>query len=289
VHRELGREVATAKAKDLVRMAVAKASRLQPIQRPSFDVNHQALVIGGGLAGLTAALTVADQGFDVVLVERSGELGGNLTHIYTGFDGSDPRLCCARRSAASRNHARIRSCSTPSCTRSMAMWVPFESRVREQGGKWHEIKHGVIVIATGAREIEPREYGYRALQGVITQREYEERLGNAGRTRRARSPVGGDDPVCRVPRRGTSILLPHLLLPGDQERAQDQGESSPDTEVYVLYRDIRTFGFKEDLYREARQRGVVFLQYDPDKKPAVTNGNGRLLVSLSGPARGRNR
>jgi heterodisulfide reductase subunit A-like polyferredoxin len=276
VHRELGHEVATAKAKDLVRMAVAKASRLKPIQRPSFDVNHQALVVGGGLAGLTAALTIADQGFDVVLVERTDELGGNLTHIYTGFNGSDPQTLLRETVSRVRNSPRIRVLMNSELHKVEGYVGAFESRIREHGGKWHEIKHGIIVIATGAREIEPKEYGYGALNGVVTQREYEQRLADqAGAVPKSVvmiQCVGSRDeqhPYC------SRICCSQAI-----KNALKTKEASPDTQVYILYRDIRTFGFKEDLYREARQRGVIFLEYDPDKKPTVAKANGRLTVQL---------
>ena len=282
VHRELGREVATAKAKDLVRMAVAKASLLQPIQRPSFDVNHQALVIGGGLAGLTAALTIADQGFDVVLVERSGELGGNLTHIYTGFDGSDPQALLRETIGRVRNHARIQVLLNAELHKVDGYVGAFQSRVREQGGKWHEIKHGVIVIATGAREIEPKEYGYRTLNGVVTQREYEQLLADAaGEDKAGAAPESVVMIQCVGSRDKEHPYCSRICCSQAIKNALKTKERNPDTQVYVLYRDIRTFGFKEDLYREARQRGVVFIEYDPDKKPAVTGSNGRLMVQVS--------
>ena len=283
VHRELGREVATAKAKDLVRMAVAKASRLEPIQRPSFDINHQALVIGGGLAGLTTALTIADQGFDVVLVERLGELGGNLKHIYTGFNGSDPQVLLHDTIRRVRSHPRIRLLLNSELHKVDGYVGAFESRVREQGGKWHEIKHGVIVIATGAQEIEPQEYEYGRLAGVMTQRELEELL--AGGSSKPDGAMAAPQSVvmiqCVGSRDEEHPYCSRICCSQAIKNALKIKERNPDTQVYVLYRDIRTFGFREDLYREARQRGIVFFEYDPDKKPVVTGGNGRLAVRVS--------
>jgi heterodisulfide reductase subunit A-like polyferredoxin len=238
VHRSLGREVATAKAKDLVR--------------------------------------IADQGYDVVLVERSDELGGNLTHIHTGFNGSDPQALLRETVSRVRSNPRIRVLMNSELRQVEGYVGAFESRIREQGGKWHEIKHGVIIVATGAREIEPKEYGYGALSGVVTQREYEQSLASGS---------GG------VP---SSVVMIQCVGSRDEQHpycsriccsqaiknALKTKDASPNTQVTVLYRDIRTFGFKEDLYREARQRGVLFLEYDPDKKPTVTTSNGRLTVQL---------
>ena len=281
VHRELGRDTATEKAKDLVRMAVAKASRLVPIHGLAFEVNHQALVIGGGLAGMTAALAIADQGFDVVLVEREGELGGNLRHIYTGFNGSDPQQHLRDTIKLVGENERI-SVLLDSELREVSGYVgAFKSRVRQKDGTWHELEHGAVVVATGAREIEPVEYGYGAMPGVMTQREYEQliRAGKpGGSTEGSRSVVmiqcvGSRDeehPYC------SRICCSEAI-----KNALETKRRNPEAQVAILYRDIRTFGFKEDLYREARLRGVIFLEYDPDKKPVVQNENGRLSVQVA--------
>ncbi len=292
VHREAGREVATSKAKDLVRMAVAKASRLRPIQRSSFEVNHQALVVGGGLAGMTAALTIAEQGFEVILVEREAELGGNLRHIYTGFNGSDPQQLLRETIRRVQKDERITVLLEAELREVKGYVGAFETRVRQNGSttsasagsaQWHEIKHGAIVIATGAREIEPTSFGYGALPGVMTQREYEQFL--AGR-----APGKGEAGL-----KPQSIVMVQCVGSRDEEHpycsriccseaiknALKTKELSPETQVYVLYRDIRAFGFKEDLYREARKQGVVFLEYDVDQKPLVQGQNGRLSVEVA--------
>ncbi|MBN1315143.1 MAG: CoB--CoM heterodisulfide reductase iron-sulfur subunit A family protein, partial [Anaerolineales bacterium] len=277
VHRELGREVATRKAKDLVRMAVAKASKLRPIHGQSFDVNHDALIVGGGLAGMTAALTIADQGFDVVLIEREAELGGNLRHIYTGFDGSDPQKLLQETIGRLTSNGRI-SVLLNTELREVSGYVgAFESRVREKDGTWHELHHGAIVVATGAQEIEPLEYEYGALPGIITQREFEALLVSDEGT----VPESVVMIQCVGSRDDKHPYCSRICCSEAVKNALETKRRNPQAQVAILYRDIRTFGFKEDLYREARQNGVVFMEYDPDKKPVVQQKNGKVTVQLA--------
>jgi heterodisulfide reductase subunit A-like polyferredoxin len=282
VHRSLGREVATAKAKDLVRMAVAKASRLQPIQRASFEVNHDAMVVGGGLAGMTAALTVADQGFDVVLLEREGELGGNLRHIFTGFDGTDPQNLLRETIRQVRNNKRITVVMDAELREVSGYVGAFQTRVRQKDGAWHEFKHGAFIIATGGREIVPVEYGYRQLAGVMTQREYEQLLGSG--------EPGGESALrpqsvvmvqCVGSRDDAHPYCSRICCSEAAKNALKTKELFPEAQVAILYRDIRTFGFREELYRQAREKGVVFLEYDPETKPVVEGQNGRLVVRVA--------
>jgi heterodisulfide reductase subunit A len=266
VHRHLGREVATTKAKDLVRMAVAKAALLRPIQRQAFEVNHRALVVGGGLAGMTAALAVAEQGFDVVIIEREAELGGNLRHIFTGFAGSDPQNLLRETISRLDRNERISVLLNADLREVKGYVGAFESRVRQNDGTWHEIEHGAIIIATGAQETEPAEYGYGSLPGVITQREYEELLAGA----RADRPVDQEPPgsvvmiQCVGSRDDEHPYCSRICCSQAIKNALQAKEKNPETQVAVLYRDIRTYGFREDLYRQARERGVIFLEYDPD-------------------------
>jgi heterodisulfide reductase subunit A-like polyferredoxin len=286
VHRELGREVATEKAKDLVRMAVAKASRLRPIQRLAFEVNHRALVVGGGLAGMMAALTVADQGFDVVLLEREGELGGNLRHIYTGFDGSDPQGLLSDTIRRIGENERISVLLNAELRQVSGYVGAFESRVRQADGTWHDLKHGAIIIATGGREIEPSEYGYGTLPGVMTQRQYEQLI-RGGRS--AESQEGPNSVVmiqCVGSRDEAHPYCSRICCSEAIKNALETKRRNPSAEVAILYRDIRTFGFKEDLYREARASGVLFLQYDPENKPTVQSQNGRLAVQVAAQPEG---
>ena len=283
VHRHLGREVATVKAQDLVRMAVAKAARLRPIQRQAFEVNHRALVVGGGLAGMTAALAIAEQGFDVVILEREAELGGNLRHIFTGFNNSDPQSLLRETINRLNRNERITIMLNAELREVKGYVGAFSSRVRQSDGDWHELEHGAIIIATGAQETEPTEYGYGSLPGVITQREYEELLvgGSTGQPADQEPPGSVVMIQCVGSRDDEHPYCSRICCSQAIKNALQTKEKNPETQVAVLYRDIRAFGFREDLYRQARERGVIFLEYDPDGKPAVQRSNGRLSVQLS--------
>jgi len=313
-------ERATEKAKELVRMAVAKARKLRPVETSTFEVNHRALVIGGGLAGMSAALSIAEQGFGVTLVEREAELGGNLRHIYTPLpDGygtpadlraslrageadvrtslrtgrtgeADPQVLLRETIEAVAANPRISVLTGAEIVGVGGYVGQYRTAVRLADGRQEEVQHGVIVVATGARQIEPTEYLYGQDERVITQRELEERLAEEEEAGGRKQEAGGrrqegirsvvmiqcvgsrDDahPYC------SRVCCTEAIKNALALKARDPG-----TDVYILYRDIRTFGFKERYYREARRQGVVFLQYDKDQKPdVVTTPGGRLRVDV---------
>ncbi len=186
VHRDDHRS-ATDKAKELVRMAVAKARKLRSIEHATFEIDHRALVIGGGLAGMTAALSIAEQGFRVTLVEREAELGGNLRHIFVPlptdqstnlpiYQSTDPQALLKRTIEAVSSNPRI-SVLTGAEVVDVGGYVgQYRTTVKLAGGQQEEVQHGVVVVATGARQIEPVEYLYGQDERVITQRELEEML-----------------------------------------------------------------------------------------------------------------
>ena len=271
---------ATEKAKDLVTMAVAKARHLRSISRQTFEVDRRALVIGGGLAGISAALSIARQGFPVWLVERQAELGGNLRHIHTGLHPQDdPQALLRETLAALAAEPRAHVLTQTEILSVGGYRGQFRTRVRTADGQEQELEHGAIVVATGARAITPSEYLYAQHERVITQRELEERLadpsfaaGLQGRAVTMIQCVGSREPqrpycsrVCC-----TEALKNSLAI----KRA------APDCRVTVLYRDLRSYGFREDLYRQARAAGVVFLEYAVERKPVVTPSGDQLQVAV---------
>jgi heterodisulfide reductase subunit A-like polyferredoxin len=273
VHRD-DHAAATEKAKELVRMAVAKARRLHPVEVGTFEVSHRALVIGGGLGGMVAALSIAEQGFGVTLVEREAELGGNLRHIYTALpdrtdDGAgDPQALLERTIEAVSANPRISVLTSCKVVDVGGYLGQYRTAVKLADGRQEEIQHGVIVVATGAQQIEPREYLYGEHPRVVTQRDLEEMLAANVESRISNLQsvvmiqcVGSRDeehPYC------SRVCCTEAI-----KNALAIKERAPEADVYILYRDIRTFGFKERYYREAREKGVVFLEYDKDQKPEV--------------------
>jgi len=276
-------ERATQKSKDLVRMALAKSRLLQPLHRQTVRVEKSALVIGGGLSGMTSALALARQGFDVYLVERENELGGNLRHVRYLFNGERPQDELTRLRDEIVQNSRIHLFTGATIEKIEGTIGDFRTTITARG-ETTEVTHGVVIVATGAKQYEPKEYLYGQDDSVITQRELEARLasGDGFLEREGNRPaktvvmiqcVGSRDPdhpycsrVCCAEAVKNALRIKGL---------------SPETHVYVLYRDIRTYGFKESYYTKARQQGVAFVRYDEDRKPEVSrnesSGNGEGL------------
>jgi heterodisulfide reductase subunit A-like polyferredoxin len=274
VHRATP-EVATQKAKQLVSMAVAKARRLRPIQRGALDVEHRALVIGGGLAGMAAALSIAEQGFPAYLVEREAELGGQLRHIYIGFDGTDPQELLKDTVERVRSNPRITVMLETEVEQVGGYVGQFRTVVRGKGQVRSELTHGAVVVATGGQEIEPRHYGYGAVPGVVTQREFETEL--------AKTHNLPDSVVmvqCVGSRDDEHPYCSRICCSQAIKNALALKQRNPAAEIAILYRDLRTYGFRERLYREARQAGVMFLEFDAEKPPQVHQADGRMQVCV---------
>jgi len=275
-------ELATRKAKQLVAMAVTKARGLEPIRRGSVPVEPAALVIGGGLAGMTAARSVAEQGFRVVLVERERQLGGHLRQAKPAARGIDPAQLLAEAVGAVTSHPRI-ECHLEASIEEIGGYVgQFRTRLRLADGAECEIEHGAIVVASGAQAVETCDYGYGSLPGVITQQALDGLLaGDALPEAEVESLRQGVVMIqcvgSRQPERPycsrvccTQALQNAVLL-----KAQDA--TIP---VTVLYRDLRTYGFREAIYRQARSLGVRFLQYSEHAPPEIAQGEGSLQVRL---------
>ena len=280
VHRAVP-DTATDKAKELVAMSVAKARKLGPIIRNTFDVDRRAMVIGGGLAGMTAALSIARQGFGVYLVERETELGGNLRHIHIGtFNGDAPQMLLRETVAAVFSEPRITVLTEAQMLDVGGYAGQYRSQVRTADGFELELHHGVIVVTTGARGITPTEYLYGQHPNVITQRELEERLANH------QSPISNLQSIvmiqCIGSRDEEHPYCSRVCCTQALKNALAIKEHAPDATIVVLYRDLRSYGFREQLYRHAREAGVIFLQYSETHKPEVAPGeDDRLWVTVA--------
>ena len=259
-------EAATEKSKDLVRMAVAKARLLEPLAQPTVDVTPNALVIGGGAAGMTAAISIADQGYRCVLVEKGRKLGGNLSRLAWTLDGQDASSVLDSLKKKVKDHPNIHV-QLESQVESISGYVGNFTTTINSKGKTKVIKHGVAVLATGAREYKPSGYLYGENNRVMTQLELEEKL-KRGKAflKNARNVVM----IQCVGSRGEDLKhCSRLCCSQAIKNALMIKEHSPDTNIYIFFRDIRTYGFHEDLYREAREKGIVFLRYMPDRRPEV--------------------
>jgi heterodisulfide reductase subunit A len=269
-------ERATEKAKDLVRMSVARAAFLHPLHSVDMHLNRSALVIGGGVAGMSAALSLADQGFPVHLIERTDQLGGNLRHVHYTLEGADPQAYL--KSLIQNVEAqRLITVHTETELKDTSGFIGnFTSRLLSKGQDL-EVEHGIIIVATGGREYQGSEYLYGEDDRVVTQRELETRIAaDVGYVAKAKNVVmiqcvGPADRYCS--RICCSVAVKNALK---------IKEVSPSTEVYVLYRDMRTFGLHERYYTQARQKGVHFIHYDRERPPEVRKDGG-LMIDVHAP------
>jgi heterodisulfide reductase subunit A len=277
-------DAATAKAKDLVRMAVAKAGLLQPLQQIEMPVNPNALVVGGGVAGLTAALALARQGYPVHLVEKAQTLGGHARHLHRIHKGEALNDFVRAQIQAVERHAHITVHLGARITRVDGFVGNFKTLVAD-GHSQVAVDHGVAILATGAQAYTPEEYLYGTHPAVMTHLEMDALFrNNDPRLAAAQNVafiqcVGSRDserPYC------SKVCCTHTLTSALALKAMD-----PDKNVYVLYRDIRAYGTRERLYQEARAKGVLFFAYTPENPPSAAPGGHRVALTFQDPILGR--
>jgi heterodisulfide reductase subunit A len=265
---------ATQKAKDLVRMAVAKARLLEPLKKATLDVKRRALVIGGGISGMTAALGFAEQGYRAYLIEKTSELGGNVRHLRFAVTEEDPQEELAdliKKVEENENIAVFKSAEILSIEGYVGN---YKTRILHENQE-KEMEHGVVVVATGALGYEPTEYMYGKDGRIVTEMELEKLL--AEKKIKPKNVVM----IQCVGSRGEKVpYCSRICCTTAIKNALQIKEHQPDAKIYILYRDIRTYGFKEDYYQKASEKGVVFVRYDVDSKPKVEIVKGRLKVSV---------
>jgi len=283
-------EKATEKAKDLVRMAVAKARLTQPLKQLSLDVNHAALVIGGGISGMVSALNLAEQGVKVHLVERNSELGGVARRIHYTLEGGDVQAYVADLIKKVKNHRLIEVYTNAYIVDASGYVGNFTTELmRYRGPHVEKIEHGAVIIATGGQEYKPNgEYLYGKDPRVLTSLKLEEEIAKGNpQFANCNSLVMIQ---CVGSRNGERPYCSRVCCSQSIKNALKLKEIKPEMNIYILYRDMRTYGFKEDYYQEARRRGVIFLRYDLDHKPEVRtvkeNGQYLLRVKVYDPVMG---
>ncbi|MCD6353740.1 MAG: FAD-dependent oxidoreductase, partial [Proteobacteria bacterium] len=259
-------EKATEKAKDLVRMAVSRAAELEPLTEIPFNVKQKGLVVGGGLAGMTAALGLANQGYETHLIEKSDHLGGNALNLQYTLEGIEPQKYLKDLINKVENHKLINVYKNANILEYSGHVGNFTT-VIDLDGKREELEHGIVIIATGGVEYNPREYLYGNDDRVMTQVELEQKLAKReDEFKQAKNLVmiqcvgsrDEDHPYCS--RVCCSAAIKNSLK---------LKEINPDLNIFILYRDVRTYSFKELYYKKARETGVKFIRYKEDKKPEI--------------------
>ena len=271
VHR-LEPEKATEKAKDLVRMSVAKAATLEALPQPKIPVTPSALVIGGGLSGMAAALEIANSGYEVHIVEKDKELGGHLRRIYHTLSGIDPQETLKVLKNSLQEHMNVKVHLNDQVAELKGYIGNFESTLKSG----EKIKHGAIVVASGGVEYDPTEYEHKKHKNVIKQTELGELLHN-GKFKAENVVVI----QCVGSRNEEHPNCSRICCSTAMANAVKIKKEHPETNVFVLYRDIRTYGFAEEHYNEAARLGVVFLRYDPEAPPKVSKKGHELWVEVS--------
>jgi len=260
------KEGATQKAKDIVRMSVARAAYLEPLQELQLPVNKAALVIGGGLAGMTSALCMANMGFEVYLVEKSSDLGGMARRIHYTLDGLDVQPYLDDLVRKIYKHPSIHVWTDAAITDVHGYVGNFTTRVKSEG-RIREILHGAAIIATGAEEYKPVEYLYGKDDKVLTSLEMEERINKREeKVMNSRSLVMIQCVGCRQEDRN---YCSRVCCSQSIKNALKLKEINPEMDICIIYRDMRTYGFKEDYYREAADKDVKFIRYEAFDKPLV--------------------
>jgi len=273
-------DAATEKAKDLVRMAVAKTDLLSPLQQTDLSVTQSALVVGGGVSGMTAALSLAHQGYPVHLIEKSDSFGGNALTLYRAHKGEEVATFVKDLVNELKSEDLITVHENSTITGVDGFIGNFKSQVTNGSSK-EEIEHGVAIFATGAKEYKPDEYLYGKHRAVLTHSEMDQLFqNNDPRLIEARNVafiqcVGSrnkEHPYC------SKVCCTHTV-----ESALEVKRRNPDADIYVFYRDMRTYGAREDLYRKARAEGVLFVRYSKDEKPVVSADGDEVTVEFRDP------
>jgi heterodisulfide reductase subunit A len=289
------KEEATAKAKDIVRMSVARTVNLEPLQEFDLPVNKTGLVVGGGLAGMTAALALANQGFEVHLVEKDTELGGMARRIHYTLEGLDVQAYLNDIIRKVYRHPLIHVSHDATITGVSGYVGNFITTVKSEG-RVKTIHHGAAILATGADEYKPAEYLYGEDERVLTQLELEEQIA------RGDERLVNRQPGHRVSR---SLVMVQCVGCREEERnycariccsqaiknALKLKEINPGMDIYILFRDMRTYGFTEDYYREAADKDVIFIRWEPEDRPRVepvtAEGKPVLRVTVPDPVLGQ--
>jgi heterodisulfide reductase subunit A len=271
---------------------VAKLKGIHPSPVPTIEICQRAMVVGGGIAGLTAALAIADHGFEVDLVERGERLGGNLSWLQKTIDGNPVKTLLNDILIKIEKHPRIKAHTGTRVVASSGEVGNFHTAVESAEGGAGAIEHGVTILATGGSEAVPSSYNYGKSEAIITQKELEVKISEG-----LVDPAKLESVVmiqCVDSREEPRNYCSRVCCASALKHALEFKEKNPDIAVYIFYRDMMSYGFMETYFTRARKSGIIFIQYDVDKKPVVTapgsteNDAKAVQVTAFDPILGRN-
>jgi heterodisulfide reductase subunit A-like polyferredoxin len=275
---------ATLKACDLMRMAVGRARWLRALETRRVPITPAALVLGGGLAGMTAALSVADQGFDVHLVEKEPELGGNLRSIRYTLEQADIRGFTADLISRVQAHPLITAYMNSRVVEVSGHVGNFKSDIEGPGGA-RTVRHGATIIATGGVERPTEQHLRGRHERVVTQRELEAQLASDGLP-----PDLGECPTivmiqCVGSRTRDAPYCSRVCCSEAVKNALAVKAQRPQAQVIVVAKDIRTYGFRETYFQKAREQGVLFIRYPEEQEPQTLEDQGLVVRVTDASAR----
>jgi heterodisulfide reductase subunit A-like polyferredoxin len=271
---------ASEKAKDLVRMSVARADTLHPLEEKKIPVVQRGLVIGGGVAGMNAAFGLAEQGYEVVLVEKEAELGGLANRLTATIEGAKINDYLSDLIPKITSHPKIQVLTNALIVGFSGFQGNFTTEILV-GPEMvqRKIDHGVVILATGAHEYQPKEFLYGQDDRVLTQLELADRM--------TKEEIGDPQDVvmiqCVGSRNEENPNCSRICCQTAVKNALHLKELNPDMNVFVLYRDIRTYGLLEEYYTEARKKGVIFFRFDAENPPVVEASEAGVEVTFTDP------
>jgi heterodisulfide reductase subunit A len=273
------KEAGTEKAKDLVRMAIAKVALFEPISEPMININQNALVIGGGISGISAAKNLAAQGYHTYLIEKGDALGGQARNIYQTWRGEDVQRHLSKLVQEVQSNPKIDIFLNAELKQAEGFVGNFKSTIQTNGSE-KVLEHGIAIIATGASELKPDQHLYGQDPRVLTSLELDRKLINREASlKQIRSVAFIQCVGSRIKERPycSKVCCTHSVL-----SALKLKEINPEMDVFIIYRDMRTYGLREDIYREARAKGVIFIRYDDRKELKTTRDQKDLQVLFTG-------
>jgi len=275
-------ELATDKAIQLVKMSIARSRKLKPLIGESLAINQGGLVIGGGLSGMTAALSLAEQGFKVSLIEKSAVLGGNFRNIHSTLENENISTFMSEIISKIENHRNIDIYLNSEVAKLNGHIGKFAATINLKGvtsGKGKDLNCGAIVVATGGEPASTADFMSGKSENVITQLELEKRLHEKSFNSKDKNIVMIQ---CAGSRNSKRQYCSRICCSMAVKNALRIKKENHDANIYILYRDMRTYGFREKYYLDARKAGVVFIRYD-EKNPPVVSEDKKLIVKLKSP------
>lgn len=271
------KEKATEKAKDLIKSSIAKVCFAEPLYKKSLDLNKDVLVIGGGLSGMICALDLAKQGYQVHIIEKENELGGNMRHVKTTLKGEATEPVLSELIEQIKMMQNIKIYLSAKIKEISGFIGNFTTKLDSPE---IEINHGIIIIASGADENNPDEYLLGKDSQVVTQRNLENLINNPDKTL-VKSLKRIVMIQCVGSRDDEHLYCSRVCCSQAIKNAIRLKELNTKLEIYILYRDIRTYGLKERFYKTAREKNIIFIRYEKDKKPEVFSKDGNLQVKIT--------